>query len=134
MNLADCIEFQAFIVFIKRICSVVEHAISDTLTNIYNETAQALSCGDVSYAAEMKKMAASLSSINAMYEMQLQNSTSQLDATKEVQERMQSMMGNFAESAECVLKYKEQVDALASKVSELNNVYGKMLAAMQTRI
>ena len=105
-----------------------------TLTNIYNETAQALSCGDVSYAAEMKKMAASLSSINAMYEMQLQNSTSQLDATKEVQERMQSMMGNFAESAECVLKYKEQVDALASKVSELNNVYGKMLAAMQTRI
>lgn len=105
-----------------------------TLTNIYNETAQALSCGDVSYAAEMKKMAASLSSINAMYEMQLQNSTSQLDATKAVQERMQSMMGNFADSAECVLKYKQQVDALASKVAELNNVYGKMLAAMQTRI
>ena len=36
MNLADCIEFQAFIVFIKRICSVVEHAISDTLAYIEN--------------------------------------------------------------------------------------------------
>ena len=79
-------------------------------------------------------MASSLSSINAMYELQMQNSTSQLEATKEVQERMQSMVPNFAESAEGVLKYKEQVDALTRKVAELNNVYGNMLAAMQTRI
>ena len=64
----------------------------------------------------------------------MQNSTSQLEATKEVQERMQSMVANFAESAEGVLKYKEQVDALTRKVAELNNVYGNMLAAMQTRI
>jgi polyhydroxyalkanoate synthesis regulator phasin len=69
-----------------------------------------------------------------MYELQMQNSTSQLEATKEVQERMQSMVANFAESAEGVLKYKEQVDALTRKVAELNNVYGNMLAAMQTRL
>lgn len=105
-----------------------------TLSNIYRETAQSLSSGDVSYVEEMKRMASSLSSINAMYEMQLQNSTAQLEATKEVQERMQSMMTNFADSAEGVLKYKQQVDALTKKVSELNNVYGNMLAAMQTRI
>ena len=105
-----------------------------TLSNIYRETAASLSGGEVSYADEMKKMAASLASINAMYEMQMQNSTSQIEATKEIQDRMQSMMKNFADSAEGVLKYKEQVDALSRKVSELNNVYGNMLAAMQTRI
>lgn len=105
-----------------------------TLSNIYKETAQSMTTGDVSYADEMKKMAERLSSINAMYEMQLQNSSAQLDATKAIQERMQSMMTNFADSAEGVLKYKEQVDALSRKVSELNNVYGNMLAAMQTRI
>ena len=105
-----------------------------TLSNIYKETAQSLSAGDVSYVDEMKKMASSLSSINAMYEMQLQNSTAQLEATKEVQDKMQSMMTNFADSAEGVLKYKQQVDALTKKVAELNNVYGNMLAAMQTRI
>jgi hypothetical protein len=44
------------------------------------------------------------------------------------------MMANFAGSAEGVLKYKEQVDALSRKVAELNNVYGNMLAAMQTRL
>lgn len=104
-----------------------------TLSNIYQQTAQSMS-GNVSYAEEMKKMSASLASINAMYEMQIQNSSSQLEATKEIQERMQSMMTNFADSAENVLKYKEQVDALSRKVAELNNVYGNMLAAMQTRI
>lgn len=105
-----------------------------TLSNIYKETAQTLQTGDASYLDELKKMATSLSSINAMYEIQLQNSTSQLEATKDVQERMQSMVANFEASANGVLKYKEQVDALSSKVAELNNIYGNMLAAMQTRI
>lgn len=105
-----------------------------TLSNLYQETANSLRSGDVSYVDEMKRLASSLASINAMYEIQMQNSTSQLEATKEVQERMQTMVANFAESAEGVLKYREQVDALTRKVAELNNVYGNMLAAMQTRI
>ena len=106
----------------------------DNLSAIYRETAQTLSSDDVSYADEMKRMASSLSSINAMYEMQLQTSTAQLDATKEVQERVQELVNNFANSADDVLRYKEQVDALSRKVAELNKVYGNMLAAMQTRV
>ena len=106
----------------------------NTLTTIYQETAQALTSGDASYADEMKKLASRLASVNAMYEMQLQTSTSQLEATKAVEERIQNMMANFADSAEGVLKYKDQVDALTRKVAELNNVYGNMLAAMQTRL
>lgn len=105
-----------------------------TLTSIYQETAKALKGSDVNYADEMKKMAASLASINSMYELQIKNSTDQLESTKEIQERMRTMATNFADSAESVLKYREQVDALSRKVSELNNVYGNMLAAMQTRI
>ena len=106
----------------------------NTLTTIYQETAQALTSGDAYYADEMKKLAGSLASVNAMYEMQLQTSTSQLEATKAVEERIQSMMTNFADSAEGVLKYKDQVNALTRKVAELNNVYGNMLAAMQTKL
>lgn len=105
-----------------------------TLSNIYKETAQTLQKGDASYLDELKKMATSLSSINAMYEIQIQNSTSQLEATKEVQERIQNMVANFADSAEGMMKYKDQVDALTRKVSELNNVYGNMLAAMHARV
>ena len=104
-----------------------------TLSAIYSETAQALN-GDVSYVEEMKKMSASLSSINAMYEMQLNNASTQLSVNKEFEEKMGVMLTNFASSVEGITKYREQVDALTRKVAELNNVYGNMLAAMQTRL
>ena len=104
-----------------------------TLSAIYQETAKSLN-GDVSYVEEMKKMSASLSSINAMYEMQINNASTQMTLNKEFEEKMSTMLANFSDSAEGITKYKEQVDALTRKVSELNNVYGNMLAAMQTRI
>ena len=104
-----------------------------TLSTIYQETAQSLN-GEVSYVEEMKKMSASLSSINAMYEMQINNASTQMNINKEFEEKMGTMLSNFTDSADGILKYKEQVDALTRKVAELNNVYGNMLAAMQTRI
>ena len=104
-----------------------------TLSTIYQETAQALN-GDVSYVEEMKKMSASLSSINAMYEMQINNASNQMNINKEFDEKMNTMIANFASSVDGITKYKEQVDALTRKVAELNNVYGNMLAAMQTRL
>ena len=104
-----------------------------TLSTIYQETAQSLN-GEVSYVEEMKKMSASLSSINAMYEMQINNASTQMTLNKEFEEKMGTMLANFSDSADGIKKYKEQVDALTRKVAELNNVYGNMLAAMQTRI
>ena len=104
-----------------------------TLANIYKETANTLSVGDASYIDELKTMASSLSSINALYEMQIQNSSAQLEATKNVQERIDNLVINFADTAENVLKYKEQVNALSKKVGSLNDIYGNMLAAMQVK-
>ncbi|MGP1514390.1 MAG: gliding motility protein GldL [Bacteroidales bacterium] len=104
-----------------------------TLANIYKETANTLSVGDASYIDELKTMASSLSSINALYEMQIQNSSAQLEATKNVQERIDNLVTNFADTAENVLKYKEQVNALSKKVGSLNDIYGNMLAAMQVK-
>ena len=104
-----------------------------TLSAIYRATAESLG-GAVSYVEEMKKMSASLSSINAMYEMQINNASTQMNLNKEFEEKMATMLTNFSDSAEGITKYKEQVDALTRKVAELNNVYGNMLAAMQTRL
>ena len=104
-----------------------------TLSSIYRETAESLG-GEVSYVDEMKKMSNSLSSINAMYEMQINNASAQMNLNKEFEEKMSAMLTNFTDSADGIMKYKEQVDALTRKVAELNNVYGNMLAAMQTRL
>ena len=57
-----------------------------------------------------------------------------MNINKEFEEKMGTMLANFTNSADGILKYKEQVDALTRKVAELNNVYGNMLAAMQTRL
>ena len=115
--------------------SSVQEATSavSTLANIYKETANTLSVGDASYLDELKTMASSLSSINALYEMQIQNSSTQLEATQPVQERIDNLVVNFADTAENVLRYKEQVNALSKKVGALNDIYGNMLAAMQTK-
>ena len=115
--------------------SSVQEATSavSTLANIYKETANTLSVGYASYLDELKTMASSLSSINALYEMQIQNSSTQLEATKAVQERIDNLVINFADTAENVLRYKEQVNALSKKVGALNDIYGNMLAAMQTK-
>ncbi|MBR1769306.1 MAG: gliding motility protein GldL [Bacteroidales bacterium] len=104
-----------------------------TLANIYNETAKTLSVGDASYIDELKTMASSLSSINALYKMQIENSAAQLESTKNVQERIDNLVVNFADTAENVLRYKEQVNALSKKVGSLNDIYGNMLAAMQVK-
>lgn len=104
-----------------------------TLSSIYRETAESLG-GEVSYVEEMKKMSASLSSINAMYEMQINNASTQMSLNKEFEQKMNTMLTNFTDSADGIMKYKEQVDALTRKVAELNNVYGNMLAAMQTHL
>ena len=101
-----------------------------TLSAIYRETAESLS-GEVSYVEEMKKMSASLSSINAMYEMQINNASAQMTLNKEFEEKGGQIVGLVFDAVE---DDKEQVDALTRKVSELNNVYGNMLAAMQTRL
>ena len=79
-----------------------------TLSAIYRETAESLG-GEVSYVEEMKKMSASLSSINAMYEMQINNASAQMNLNKEFEEKMATMLSNFSDSAEGITKYKEQI-------------------------
>ena len=76
-----------------------------TLSAIYRETAESLG-GEVSYVEEMKKMSASLSSINAMYEMQINNAAAQMNLNKEFEEKMATMLTNFSDSAEGITKYK----------------------------
>ena len=65
--------------------------------------------------------------------MQIQNSSSQLEASKAVQERIDTLLNNFSDTAQNVLDYKAQVNALSKKVGALNDIYGNMLAAMQTK-
>ncbi len=83
-----------------------------------------------SYASTLKTSAEKLSSLNAIYELQLQSANAQMEATNKVQVNMDQFVAQLQDSYENTVKYKEQVDSITKKVAQLNNVYGNMLSAM----
>ncbi|MFZ4401189.1 MAG: gliding motility protein GldL [Bacteroidales bacterium] len=83
-----------------------------------------------SYANTLKTSAEKLSSLNAIYELQLKSATAHMETTAKVQTNMDQFVVQLQESYENTVKYKEQVDSITKKVTQLNNVYGNMLSAM----
>jgi gliding motility-associated protein GldL len=80
---------------------------------------------------QVQVMTKNLSSLNTIYEMELQESNNHLKALNAFYGKLNqaaTAMGATAEDAE---KAKQQIGALATNLSRLNNIYGNMLTAMQ---
>ena len=71
------------------------------------------------YGEELTLAAAHMESLNSLYKIQLQNTSSNLEVNEEV------VANN--------IKLKEQIQSLTSNLSSLNNVYGGMLSAMSNK-
>ena len=96
-------------------------------------TSQALNLTGVdgeNYTAELNKVAANLAALNAVYELQLQSSSDQVDATTKIQDSMNVFLNNIQSSIDTTKQYEEGVAVLAENVDSLNKVYGNMLSAM----
>jgi gliding motility-associated protein GldL len=87
-----------------------------------------------SYGEQIQKVTKNLSALNAVYELQLQNTNEQLEKTQQMQKSVGDFVNNINETSESVQKYKEQAEALAKNLSALNSVYGNMLSAMNMNI
>jgi len=83
-----------------------------------------------SYTSTLKTSAEKLASLNAIYELQLQSASAHMETTTKVQTNMEQFVSELQSSYENTVKYKEQVDSITKKVTQLNNVYGNMLSAM----
>ncbi len=80
---------------------------------------------------QVQVMTKNLSSLNTIYEMELQESNNHLKALNAFYGKLNqaaTAMGATAEDAE---KAKQQIGALATNLSRLNSIYGNMLTAMQ---
>lgn len=96
------------------------------------------------YAAKVGEINKNLSSLNAVYEIQLKNLQSQSEAiaaqtesTRQIADKMsgvtvenQKIQQTMRLVAEEVDKYKESTTLLTSRIAELNKVYGNMLNAL----
>ncbi|MCR8558675.1 gliding motility protein GldL [Mucilaginibacter sp. BJC16-A38] len=83
-----------------------------------------------SYHEQINKMAKNLTSLNAVYELELQDSSNHLKSMNKFYGEMASTIQNFNESATDSKQFKEEVNKLAKNLSTLNSIYGNMLSAM----
>ncbi|MDB5210617.1 MAG: gliding motility-associated protein GldL [Sediminibacterium sp.] len=82
---------------------------------------------------QMQAMNKNLSSLNTIYELELQESNNHLKALNQFYGKLNEASTTMAGSADDAVKAKEQIAALASNLGKLNQLYGNMLTAMQGR-
>ncbi|NML19496.1 gliding motility protein GldL [Pseudoflavitalea sp. G-6-1-2] len=74
-----------------------------------------------------------LGSLNAIYELELQDTNNHLKAMKNFYGNLANASQTMQNSVDDAKKAHEQIAKLASNLSNLNTVYGNMLSAMQGR-
>ncbi|MCZ2222014.1 MAG: gliding motility protein GldL [Chitinophagales bacterium] len=82
---------------------------------------------------QVQVLSKNLASLNAVYEMELQESNNHLKALNQFYGKLAEASSVMSGTAEDAAKAKEQVAALANNLSRLNQVYGNMLTAMSGR-
>jgi len=82
------------------------------------------------YHDQVNNLAKNLSALNAVYELELQDSSVHLKAMNKFYQNLSLTMNNFNESLEDSKQFKEEVGRLAKNLASLNSVYGNMLTAM----
>jgi gliding motility-associated protein GldL len=82
------------------------------------------------YHDQVNNLAKNLSALNAVYELELQDSSAHLKSMNKFYHSMASTMQNFNESLEDSQQFKTEVARLAKNLGSLNSIYGNMLSAM----
>ncbi len=82
------------------------------------------------YHDQVNSLAKNLSALNAVYELELQDSSAHLKSMNKFYQNLSLTMQNFNESMEDSKMFKEEVGHLAKNLSSLNAIYGNMLSAM----
>jgi gliding motility-associated protein GldL len=119
---------------VKKASSNVSH-LSDTYSKAaesISSLAQANDAG-VSIGESMNMVSKNLSALNATYELQLQSSRTNLEATSKFYDGLGELMRNLNDSIDDTKKYREEMASLSNNLTALNTVYGNMLSAMNVR-
>lgn len=82
------------------------------------------------YQEQVSAVSKNLAALNAVYELELQDTNNHLKAMNKFYGNLTNAIENLNESVEDTKKYKTQMAGLAKNLSSLNNVYGNMLSAM----
>jgi len=82
------------------------------------------------YHEQVTNLAKNLAALNAVYELELQDSSAHLKSMNKFYSNLSLTMQNFNESMEDSKQFKDEVGRLAKNLASLNSIYGNMLTAM----
>jgi len=82
---------------------------------------------------QVQGLTKNLSSLNTIYELELQESNNHLKALNQFYGKLSAASEAMNSTADDANRAKEQIAALANNLTKLNQVYGNMLTAMQGR-
>ena len=85
------------------------------------------------FHAQIQVLTNNLSSLNTIYELELQESNNHLKALNSFYSKLNEASAAMTGTAADATKAKEQIAALANNLGRLNQIYGGMITAMQGR-
>ena len=80
---------------------------------------------------QIQALTKNLSSVNTIYELELQESNNHLKSLNQFYGKLNEASNAMNTTASDAIKAKEQIAALASNLGKLNQIYGNMIGAMQ---
>ncbi len=111
----------------------------DELTSAYSQASSSLSeiaassTDSKMYHEQVQTLAKNLSSLNSMYELELQDSNNHLKTLNKFYGNVSETMQNFSDSLNDARAFKDEVGKLSKNLASLNAVYGNMLSAMTVK-
>lgn len=82
------------------------------------------------YHDQVSTLAKNVSALNAVYELELKDSSAHLKTMNSFHENLATTMSNLNDSIGDSKNFKEEVGKLSKNLSSLNAIYGNMLSAM----
>ncbi|MGQ1911399.1 type IX secretion system motor protein PorL/GldL [Marinifilum sp. RC60d5] len=109
----------------------------NNLLNSYQKVDQALqtdfskiSENSNNFNTSMESMNNNLSSLNAIYELQLKQSNQQIDNAKNLHQDLDKVLETLTATLDNAQTYRKETEQLNTNLSALNTIYGNMLSAM----
>jgi gliding motility-associated protein GldL len=93
----------------------------------------AAASGDASqYHSQVQSATKNLAALNAVYEMELQDTNTHLKTMNKFIGNLSTAMNSLESSLADTEKFKTQMGGLAGNLEKLNGIYGNMLSAMRS--
>lgn len=83
------------------------------------------------YRDQFQKVTKNMGALNAVYELELQDTNKHLKAMNAFYGNLTNAMQNMADASKDTQQFKAELSKLTGNLASLNNVYGSMLTAMR---